>query len=589
MISKDDKKKVILVLSSVFLASSMLLIALFSNKKPDIKVLEKNLEMINAQCNSVYKDMENNEKKYKELLKIEKDYFKKGMYASVLTQFYAIKGDYENIMKYAKIAQTNYNMLEGGEYYVIADKKYIAWVMLRNGNYPESFRVTSELLDLLNANKIGLLTEAQVKDTEALIYSIFLYIYSHFNIIDKAEIYYDKLNEIEMTQELKVGKGDKIAASKMMYAEKIEDYELMKKYAYECYEISLEKDKKNNTDMSDSVISNIAYTNVKLGKYDEAKEQLERSEAFHKKIDDKYGLVTTYANYATYYEAIEQLDLAIEYYKKTLEIYNETENYYGVEESLKGFINFLEDNGITENIDECYKAYYDLVQKIDEKAPVNDFLSQVISINDELNKSTVLLLKEKSKLNEKGITIAIFVIIILTALITRLNKLIRIKKESEKKLEHIANTDYLTGLNTRAYGEKLILREMKKGTRLSIGVIDIDNFKYINDTHGHIFGDFILKEVAKYIKDSLGEEAIITRFGGEEFTIAFIGKGKLEAKEILDRIREDINSIVFDNDARVSFSAGIKEWDKTDLNILIKQADELLYRAKREGRNRVLI
>ncbi|WP_297521357.1 tetratricopeptide repeat-containing diguanylate cyclase [uncultured Clostridium sp.] len=594
MVNLRDKKKIIIALGLIILSISMVVVPIFFRKNLDIEMLEKNLELINKECNSVYKDMDNNEKKYKTLLENEKDSFKRGLYASALIQFYAIKGEPENIVKYIKVAEENYKIVDGGEYYIIADKKYIAWVMLRSGNYPESFRVASELLELVNTSEEELLTQEQVLDTEALIYSIFLYIYSHFEILDKAQIYYEKLNNIEMTQELELAKGDRIASSKMMYAEKKEDFDLVKKYAQECYDIILKKDKINGTDTAASVLSNIAYANIKLGEFDEGLKQLEKSEEYHKKIQDNYGLVVTYENYASYYEEIGNAKLAIDYYKKTLKLHSEAENYYGLEDTLNALIKCVEENGLNnEGMHLYYEAFYELTKKIDEESPVNDFLSQVISINDELNESSILLLEAKSKQTKRGAMIAIIVIIILGTLITRMDKLIKIKRESEKKLEAIANTDYLTGLNTRSYGEKLIVHEMKKGTKLSIAVIDIDHFKNINDTYGHIFGDFILKEVAKYIKDSLGENAIITRFGGEEFTIAFVDKGREEARVMLDQIREDISGMVFDNNASVSFSAGIAEWDKirgkTSIEFMIKEADILLYKAKREGRNKVLV
>ncbi|MGL4760979.1 MAG: tetratricopeptide repeat-containing diguanylate cyclase [Sarcina sp.] len=592
-----NKKKKIALLGTLALLISVLLIPVFSNEKIDRESLAKNLDLINKECNSVYEDIENSEIKYKKLLEEEEDYFKRGMYASVLTQIYVIDENIENIIKYDNIAQQNYGKLKNGEYYIIADKKYIAWSMLRAGKYPESFKVASEILGLLNTSKNGLFIEEEVLDTKVLVNSIFLYIYSHFEILDKAQVYYDKLSSIKMTEALESSKGDKIAASKMMYAEKIGDFELMKKYAIECYEIGIERDKKNGTNFSDAMLTNIAYSNIKLGIFDECLEQLKKTEEISKIIKDNNGLITNYANYAMYYEATNEVELATRYYKKTLKLYDEAKNYCGLEDTLNSFINFLEKNETSEDIDIYYRKYNKLNRKIKENSPTNEFLLQVMSINDELNRSSVALLEEKALQNEQNVLLAIVVILLLGLMISRMQNLIRVKKESEKKLEAIANTDYLTGLNTRAYGEKLILKEMKRGVKLSIAVIDIDHFKNINDTYGHIFGDFILKEVAKYIKDSLGESAIITRFGGEEFTIAFKEKDEHDAKVILDRIREDINSMTFDNNAKVSFSAGIVGSNKTSIvgsnragmEILIKQADELLYEAKREGRNKVLV
>ncbi|MBU3106358.1 GGDEF domain-containing protein [Clostridium gasigenes] len=173
-------------------------------------------------------------------------------------------------------------------------------------------------------------------------------------------------------------------------------------------------------------------------------------------------------------------------------------------------------------------------------------------------------------------------------MVIRMDFLIKKKDESEKILEKIANTDYLTGINTRAYGEKLILDEINKNNKFSMAIIDIDNFKNINDSYGHIFADVILKKIAKKLKESIDSKDIIARFGGEEFIIAFVGKDKDEAKETLDKIRIEVNNIIFKHNVKASFSAGIEEWDKTSIDLVIKKADELLYKAKREGKNKVV-
>ncbi|MGL5087363.1 MAG: GGDEF domain-containing protein, partial [Clostridium sp.] len=137
--------------------------------------------------------------------------------------------------------------------------------------------------------------------------------------------------------------------------------------------------------------------------------------------------------------------------------------------------------------------------------------------------------------------------------------------------------------------EELILELINKNKKFSIGIIDIDNFKNINDTYGHIYGDEILEILAHKVKDGLDENDIVIRFGGEEFIIVFLDNEKISAKEKLDKIRYEVNNIVFDKNIILSFSGGIKEWDNTEINKVIEEADKLLYKAKKEGKNKVLI
>lgn len=580
------RKLVIYIVLGIFFLSTFLCI--FSNVKIDRAVLEKNLKQINNECNLVYNNMETSENKYKDLLEVEDDPFNRGLYSSALVQFYTINNDYDNAIKYSKDAVANYNKVKGGEYYSIAEKKYAAWFMLKLGRYSESFKETSELLDLLNSSSKQVFTTEEVLDTEALIYSIFLCIYSQFEIMDKAEIYYNKLCDIEMTPSLQIAKGDKISASKMLYAEKIEDPKLMKRYADECYENSLKRDAENGTNVATVMLTNVALANIKLGDLEVGFEQLQKSEKYHEETGRTYGLVDIYINYAEYYSAIGNNELAIKYYCKTIELYSDYKDYFSLKYTINELIKFSTKNNIIEDIDKYYKEYYDLSEKIGGDRAVNELLSQILEINDDLNKSRVLLLEQESRDNDRAIGIFIVVIVILTLMVTRMYSLIKSKIESEKKLEKIANTDYLTKVNTRAYGEKLIMKSLKEGNIFSMAIIDIDNFKNINDTYGHIFGDVILTEIARKLSEEIGSQHIIARFGGEEFIIAFINKDKYEAKKILDKIRIDVSKILFENNTSVTFSAGIEDWDDSSLSLIIEKADNLLYKAKSEGRNKVI-
>lgn len=140
--------------------------------------------------------------------------------------------------------------------------------------------------------------------------------------------------------------------------------------------------------------------------------------------------------------------------------------------------------------------------------------------------------------------LASIIIIILGLLLTKGYFLVKRKNETEKMLEKMANTDFLTEVNTRSYGASLVGNEISKNKKISIGIIDIDNFKNINDTYGHIFGDMILKSIARELKESIDNEDIVYRFTGEEFVVAFVGKNKDIAKEKLDEIRISINNEV---------------------------------------------
>jgi diguanylate cyclase (GGDEF)-like protein len=125
-------------------------------------------------------------------------------------------------------------------------------------------------------------------------------------------------------------------------------------------------------------------------------------------------------------------------------------------------------------------------------------------------------------------------------------------------------------------------------------MIDIDHFKRINDTYGHNIGDKVLTTLANIVKESLRKEDYIIRWGGEEFVVLLFDTVLLDAKKVIDRIREKLmKTKIVPIEWDVSFSSGIAG-GKTPENIeeiekWIENADEGLYKAKENGRNRIEI
>jgi len=171
----------------------------------------------------------------------------------------------------------------------------------------------------------------------------------------------------------------------------------------------------------------------------------------------------------------------------------------------------------------------------------------------------------------------------------QLNKVLQ---EEKKTLEQISITDYLTEINNRRFININLETEIKKalryGNNLSIIMMDIDNFKSINDMYGHHVGDQVLKTISKTIKSNLREVDLVGRYGGEEFLIILPNTGLEAAYNIADRIRNKIAKIKFDNyDIKVTISGGVAQLKDDKGTDLLKKADALLYKAKEKGRNRI--
>jgi diguanylate cyclase (GGDEF)-like protein len=167
--------------------------------------------------------------------------------------------------------------------------------------------------------------------------------------------------------------------------------------------------------------------------------------------------------------------------------------------------------------------------------------------------------------------------------------LLEIKKLLEKE-QTSARTDFLTGVaNSRAFfsfARTEIDRSVRFNRPFTIAYIDIDNFKQVNDTLGHLQGDNLLQSVAKTIKDNIRSIDIVARLGGDEFTILFTETNEENAKTALNKVQKELLSIVKNNDWPVTFSIGaVTCYESCNLDELIKEVDKLMYTIKESGKN----
>lgn len=168
-------------------------------------------------------------------------------------------------------------------------------------------------------------------------------------------------------------------------------------------------------------------------------------------------------------------------------------------------------------------------------------------------------------------------------------------QRSKMQFEHQASTDALTGVHNRHWMGRAFPRALQRCTLnkqpFAVMVVDIDHFKKINDTYGHLVGDLALKTVAQCMSDNLRPHDLLARYGGEEFAVLLTEADLESAKMIAERLRSRIAAAeIRSNDIsfHVTLSIGITPTQHEDqLENLIHEADQALYRAKQMGRNRV--
>lgn len=181
--------------------------------------------------------------------------------------------------------------------------------------------------------------------------------------------------------------------------------------------------------------------------------------------------------------------------------------------------------------------------------------------------------------------------------------LLRLREHLEMQnteLERLANTDYLTDLNNRrcffrAAEEKLTGANLC-GAPISITLIDLDHFKRVNDTYGHLIGDRVLVHVAQLIRSHCREYDVAARYGGEEFVILHPSIARQNAYLVAERIRKKVEETPFLRESdkiSITMSAGVVDTiackDCLRIDDVLAKADLALYRAKDAGRNQVVI
>lgn len=166
-------------------------------------------------------------------------------------------------------------------------------------------------------------------------------------------------------------------------------------------------------------------------------------------------------------------------------------------------------------------------------------------------------------------------------------------EERNEKLKLISNTDGLTGLYNHRYFIEALDYEVERAKRynhkLSLAILDFDDFKSINDNYGHSKGDYVLAAVANKIKESCRETDIVCRYGGDEIVVIFPETTYEKALEVSERISKKVSEIKFSQEQiKVSLSYGVSELDPLKPNIFMKKADERLYISKSNGKNNII-
>ncbi|HST50809.1 MAG TPA: GGDEF domain-containing protein [Pyrinomonadaceae bacterium] len=166
-------------------------------------------------------------------------------------------------------------------------------------------------------------------------------------------------------------------------------------------------------------------------------------------------------------------------------------------------------------------------------------------------------------------------------------------KRSFERERELARTDYLTGtFNGRSFGEMAeaeINRARRHAHPFTVAYMDVDDFKLVNDRHGHSAGDRVLKSVADTIRKNVRAFDTVARLGGDEFAVLMPETGEQAARAVVCRVRRQLREVARLHGWHVTFSIGVVTWDAPPASVdeMLRAADDLMYSAKRLGKNTV--
>ncbi|MGL5576388.1 MAG: GGDEF domain-containing protein [Sarcina sp.] len=294
-----------------------------------------------------------------------------------------------------------------------------------------------------------------------------------------------------------------------------------------------------------------------------------------------------------YYKNQNNYQMAYKKYNEAIEAFEKTDKKDSIYEMCIKILglndkNLVDINKYLEKLDECKKVY-------NKEKIVGELADEITKTSYEKNNEDKYLLlaesenKEKLIKHSKNINIMyIFIILGLGFMAKRLKKEVVIREAKEKELENMINIDYLTKAKSKQYIFRKINTYIKERKRFSLIIFDLDNFKSINDNYGHTFGDEVLVNIVETINMTIKENGIIGRFGGEEFIILLEENVSLE--EFIVNIQTELSKIKYSVEGlSVTISGGAVVWNDQTSDEIIYEADILLYKAKEDGKNKILI
>lgn len=349
---------------------------------------------------------------------------------------------------------------------------------------------------------------------------------------------------------------------------KTNNYEKAKTYALKTIDMAKGHNEYKNFEYRAKIV--LAYSYLNTG-------ELHHVDSLLKDIDTNYSptddyLAYKYLLYSDVYDFYGYEDKYIYYLEQSYYILKDGNDFARKDAVLDKLIDIYEKIGSEDKLKYLYKEYKTNHDKDYEKRNTQFLIGKVID-EDIINANAKIKILKLEKKN--WIYISIISIIALAVVIFIIRKLININK-----------FDPLTNCYNRGYFNKMYKKCNDNKENYSIIIFDLDNFKHLNDTYGHDFGDIVLIKVSKLISNKINKDCKLFRYGGEEFIVLVENKDLSYALDTSEMIRCNIEKMTWREDIKVTVSIGVAYSGDSRENVL-KSADINLYTSKNTGKNKV--
>ncbi|MGL4107383.1 GGDEF domain-containing protein [Clostridium sp. LP20] len=497
-----------------------------------------------------------------------------------------LNGDFNEAIKFFEDALINFEQTTY-YFYILNTRLDLMNIYFRKVNYIDALKNANAIYTILRQKDIEGISAGGQEEIEMQVLPGLVTTASNFGMKNVSEEFYREL--VDLTEENGKEKDRMATYAKYQYNINNRNIEDAKKYALKYTEFYKDKDEKSKANANIYILETLIVDKD----IEEAEKMLSNVAEAVYEFNEPVSKGYINKLIGMYYEAIDDYDNALKYYVESIRIFEEEELYsYCTDINDKAIrLHDKTEMDLDHFIGKAtfYEEHY---KYVDELSALADSLVKVdLEKLEKENDSMIKQMKKAEKLNEisKKLNILYFFIIASLVLITKILKNeIRKRKSKEEELKKIINIDYLTKSYSKQYIHKRLecLKEDKE--KFSVCIIDIDNFKKINDTYGHNFGDEVLFKTVDVIKDDIQDDGIIGRFGGEEFILIF--KDTVELKDIPKRIKDCLKNIKLSIEGvNVTVSGGAKRYNGEEITPLISEIDSLLYKAKSEGKDRILL